>query len=225
MLLNIPTYLTATFFICILYTFYMFGASCKWNKKVMFFLIVWLGIQGSFGLFSFYLNTETMPPRILLLVLPGLLLIAFLFISSKGKQFIDSLDIKHLTLLHIVRIPVEFCLLWLFFAEAIPQLMTFEGRNFDILAGLTAPIVYYLYFIRKTLSKGGFMIWNIVSILLLLNIVINALLSTPLPIQQFAFDQPNVGILYFPFVWLPSFIVPIVFFSHFVIIRRLKQSD
>ena len=224
MLPNIPTYLTSTFFICILYTFYMFGVACKWNKKSMFLLIAWLGIQGSFGLLGFYLNTEAMPPRILFLVLPALIFISILFLTQKGKQFIDSLDLKTLTMLHLVRIPVEFCLLWLFLAGTIPELMTFEGRNFDILAGITAPIVYYLYFVRKTLSKKALVAWNIVSLLLLLNIVVNALLSTPLPIQQFAFDQPNVGILYFPFVWLPSFIVPIVLFSHFVALRKLSRD-
>ena len=191
----------------------------------MFILIAWLGIQGSAGLFSFYLDMDAMPPRIVFLVLPALLFIAILFLSSTGKQFIDSLNLKTLTLLHMVRIPVEFCLLWLFMAGTIPELMTFEGRNFDILAGLTAPLVYYLYYVRKSMSKQALIIWNIVSLLLLLNIVVNALLSTPLPFQQFAFDQPNVGILYFPFVWLPSFIVPIVIFSHFVAIRRLRKSN
>jgi len=35
------------------------------------------------------------------------------------------------------------------------------------------------------------MLWNFVCLGLLLNIVINALLSLPSAFQQFAFDQPN----------------------------------
>jgi len=54
-----------------------------------------------------------------------------------------------------------------------------------------------------------------------LNIVINAILSVPTPIQQFAFDQPNIAILYFPFTWLPCFIVPAVLLSHIVSIKKL----
>jgi len=42
--------------------------------------------------------------------------------------------------------------------------------------------------------------------------------------QLFAFDQPNIAILYFPFVWLPSFIVMTVLFSHLISIRRLVKN-
>ncbi|MFB1003516.1 MAG: hypothetical protein QMC70_05190, partial [Bacteroidia bacterium] len=173
---------------------------------------------------GFYLDTVSLPPHFLVLFPPVFILMIIVFNSKKGKQFIDSLDLKTLTLLHIVRIPVEFCLLWLFMAEAIPQLMTFEGRNFDIIAGITAPIVFILYFIRNKISKNIMLGWNVLMLLFLINIIINALLSAPLPFQQFAFDQPNMGIFYFPYVWLPSFILPSVFFSHLVAIRRLSKS-
>ena len=60
---------------------------------------------------------------------------------------------------------------------------------------------------------------------LLANIVVNALLSTPTPIQKFAFDQPNIAILNFPFSWLPTFIVPIVLFGHLASIRQLFKQN
>jgi len=47
------------------------------------------------------------------------------------------------------------------------------------------------------------------------------MLSAPSPIQKIAFEQPNIAILYFPFCWLPTFIVPIVLFSHLVAVRKL----
>jgi hypothetical protein len=101
--------------------------------------------------------------------------------------------------------------------------MTFEGRNWDILAGATAPIVAYLNINRKTLSKKLFLAWNVIGVLLLVNIVVHAILSVPSPIQQFGLEQPNMAILHFPFVWLASYVAPVVLFSHFVIIRRLRK--
>ena len=156
-----------------------------------------------------------------LLLFPPLLLIAILFITKSGRRFIDSLDVKTLTLLHIVRIPVEFILYWLFLYKVVPGIMTFEGRNFDILSGLTAPFVYYFGYRRKLLSKTILISWNIACLLLLFNIVITAILSAPAPFQHFAFDQPNIALLYFPFVWLPAFIVPVVLLSHLVALRYL----
>jgi len=116
---------------------------------------------------------------------------------------------------------VELMLLWLFMHKAVPQLMTFEGRNFDILSGLSAPFIYYFGFVKKSLGKPVILIWNFICLGLLLNIVVNAVLSVPTPLQQFAFDQPNIAILYFPFVWLPCCVVPIVLLSHLAVIRQL----
>ena len=128
-------------------------------------------------------------------------------------------------MVHIVRIPVEIVLYWLFLYEKVPELMTFEGRNFDILAGLTAPIVYYFGFVKKKLDRKFIVIWNGLGLLLLMNIVINAILSAPLPFQQFAFDQPNIAIFYFPFIWSPIFIVPVVLFAHMVAIQRFFKKE
>ena len=102
--------------------------------------------------------------------------------------------------------------------------MTFEGRNFDILAGITAPIIAYFGLTKTTLSRQTILLWNFICLALLLNIVINALLSAPSPIQKFAFDQPNIAILNFPFSWLPTFIVPIVLFGHLTSIRQLFKQ-
>lgn len=190
-------------------------------------LTVWLILQAVLTLNNIYnSNLSSLPPKIMLLgILPPILVIILLFATSKGRQFIDSLPLKNITYLNIVRIPVEIVLFWLFINKAIPELMTFEGRNFDILAGISAPIIVYLVFTKKKLNRNVLLIWNFICLGLLLNIVINALLSAPSPLQKFAFEQPNIAILNFPFSWLPTFIVPIVLFGHLVSIRQLFMNN
>jgi hypothetical protein len=131
------------------------------------------------------------------------------------------MDIKTLTLLHTVRIPVELVLYWLYVQKDVPQLMTFEGRNFDILSGITAPVVYYLGFVKPRIGRKWLIVWNVACLLLLINIVAHAVLAAPTPLQQIALDQPNVAIAYFPFVLLPSFIVPMVLLAHVASLRQL----
>ena len=116
---------------------------------------------------------------------------------------------------------VEIVLLELFFYNAIPKIMTFEGWNFDILAGISALFVYYFGFIQKRISYRMMLVWNIVALGLLVTIVLIAALSMPSPIQSFGFTQPNIAIFFFPYVWLPSFVVPVVLFSHIVSIRQI----
>jgi hypothetical protein len=43
--------------------------------------------------------------------------------------------------------------------------------------------------------------------------------------QQIAFDQPNIGVMYFPFVWLPACIVPLVLLSHLASLYQLVSGS
>ena len=230
MLSELPFYIPLLFIFTTIITLLFFIAAIKKNKSgnrsvmISLVLIAWLSLQAILALDYFYTVTDRIPPRFALLVLPPFLAIIVLFITTGGRKFIDSLSLEILTRLHVVRLFVEIILFWLYLYKYVPSLMTFEGRNFDILAGLTAPLVAYYGFKKHALSRTFMLGWNIVSLLLLLNIVINAVLSAPFPFQQFAFDQPNIAVLYFPFVWLPGFIVPVVLFSHLVLLRRLSKN-
>jgi hypothetical protein len=218
---NLPAYIKIVFALTTFLTVVLFYVAARRSTTFIVIMVIWLALQTLVGLTEFYTVTDTVPPRFLLLVGPPILLILILFFTRKGKEFIDKLDQRYLTLLHIVRIPVEIVLFWLFVHKVIPELMTFEGRNFDILSGITAPLVFYFGFIKKTLNKTILIAWNLVCLGLLLNIVINAILSVPTPFQKFAFDRPNIGVLYFPFNWLPACVVPLVLFSHLSALRQL----
>lgn len=195
------------------------------STAILFGMVAWLFIQAVVTLQNGYnSNTNSIPPRIMLFgILPTMLIIIFLFATSKGRQFIDSLRLVDLTYLHVVRVPVEFVLLWLFLNKAIPQTMTFEGRNFDILAGVSAPVIAYLGLTKNKLSGSIILIWNFICLGLLFNIIVIALFSSSSPFQKLGFEQPNIGILNFPFSWLPTFIVPVVLFGHFTSIRQLLK--
>ncbi len=213
------------FLLTTLLALYFFYEATRRKALVLVPAVIWLGIQGFLALKGFYTVTDTNPPRFLLLITPPILLIAGLFLSGRGKRFMDGLGLKQLTMLHVVRIPVEMVLFALYIQRLVPELMTFKGSNFDILSGISAPLVYYLVFIRQRFGYKLLLYWNILCLLMLLNIVIRATLSLPTTFQQLAFEQPNIAILYFPFVFLPACVVPLVLFSHLVAIRRLLNVE
>ncbi len=216
---NLPSYISIVFILTTIYTVAMFVRAANGNRTVLFLLLAWLTLHGFIAYSGFYTNAKGVPPRFMLTIGPALLCIMLLFATSKGRQFIHGLNLQSLTLLHVARIPVEIVLLWLFVHKAIPQVITFQGHNFDILSGVTAPIVWYL--LRNNTNRKLLLIWNIVCLGLLLNIVITAVLAAPFDFQQIAFDQPNIAVLYFPFVWLPACVVPLVLLSHIAAIRQL----
>lgn len=233
---HLPTYISLTFGLTtvetlLLFTWTIRNSNSETTRKkstpIFIGLTIWLIIQTVLTLKNIY-NTDTnsFPPKIILLgILPTILTVILLFATSKGRQFIDSLPLKNLTYLNILRIPVEIVLFWLFLHKAVPELMTFEGRNFDILAGLTAPFITYFGLTKQKISRKAILIWNFVCLGLLINIVVNALFSAPSPIQKFGFEQPNIALLNFPFSWLPTFIVPIVLFGHLTSIRQLLKQN
>jgi hypothetical protein len=225
MLPNLPAYISLLFILTTIITVWLFYRATNYNRTTLVVVLGWLALQAVLSFAGFYQHTGTIPPRLALLIGPPLIVIIGLFLSKKGQSFIDEVRLDQLTLLHSVRIVVEIVLLLLFIHKAVPEAMTFERNNFDILAGLTAPLVYYLAFVRKTLTRQVLLLWNILCLGLLINIVLTALLAAPTAFQQTAFDQPNIAIQYFPFVWLPAVVVPIVLFSHLIAIQRLRNPS
>lgn len=220
---NISIFTILLFLITSASTAWFFYRAANNSHLVLGILLGWAILQCAISLTGFYQNWDAIPPRFIFLVGPWLILIIILFNLKSGQEFIDTLKIEWLTILHVVRIPVEITLYLILLAKLIPEAMTFEGRNWDILSGISAPIIYYLMKTKKVDNKV-LLIWNFVCLGLLLNIVTIAILAAKTPLQQIAFDQPNIGVTYFPFVLLPSLIVPLVFFSHLVAIRQLLKS-
>jgi hypothetical protein len=221
---TLPVYISKLFIATALLTLALLYKASDGSRPFIAGIFVWLVLQTFISLSGFYTVVGGLPPRFMLLLAPPLVFIALLFATSNGRSFISGLDLKTLTLLHVVRIPVELTLFWLFLYNVVPKVMTFEGRNFDILCGLTAPAVYYWGYVKNNLSSGVLVAWNVICLLLLLNVVVIAVLSAPFAFQKFGFEQPNVALFYFPFVLLPGFVVPAVLLAHLAVLVRLVRD-
>lgn len=194
------------------------------SRLLVVSLPLWMILQAVIGIGGFYQVTEgVMPPRLALFaILPAILLIAVYFVAFR-KQLIERLPLRLLTLLHVVRIPVELVLYGLSVGKAIPEVMTFAGRNFDILSGILSLVVYFVAFRGDRVNRTILIAFNILGLILLANIVTIAIRALPGPIQRLAFEQPNRAVLYFPYIWLPSIVVPIVLFSHLAALWQLLR--
>lgn len=219
-----PAALGAGFALITLMSSLMFLKAVRWDRKAAGAIAAWAVILAVLGLRGFFLRTEGLPPRFAMVLGLPVLAIIVVFSTASGRRWVDRADAASLTLLHIVRIPVELGLFVLFVYGAIPGLMTFEGRNFDVLSGLTAMPVYWFGYRRAILRPPVLIAWNIACLGLLANIVVNAILSVPFDLQTQAFDQPNVAILFFPYVWLAGIIVPLVLLSHLACLRLLIRG-
>ncbi|HEY0744056.1 MAG TPA: hypothetical protein VGD40_21465 [Chryseosolibacter sp.] len=182
------------------------------------FVAIW-SASGAMGRF------ENFPFNFAPVLIVPLATIVLLVIFSKGlREILEQIPPSQIIVLQNFRVFVEILLWMLFVASMLPEHMTFEGRNFDILAGLTAPLVSWALS-RNKISRTVAIVWNIACLGLLINIVTIAFLSTPSPIRVFMEEPSSAVVALFPISFLPGFLVPLAYTLHFFSLRQLLASE
>src|SRR5262245_49509712 len=197
---------------------------------VLAILLSWLALQTVLALNGFYLDAAAMPPRFLFGITPPLTAMAVLFAWTRSRAVLDEMSLTPLTYVHTVRFFVELVVYALYLHGMTPRLMTFLGRNPDILIGVTAPIVGYLCITRGAVSPAAAaspkaaLAWHALGLAFLANVATLFVFSVPSPFQLFDVERANVGFFYLPFIWAPTHGVPTVIFAHCIAIRNLLRT-
>ncbi len=215
--------LSLGFLFTVLFTLILFFNSFQQTGKRILLIVfsvigIWMLLQAMIAGTGFYRNFVSPFPRMFLAVTPAVLAVIYFGII---RNHLQQFHLRKLTLIHLVRIPVELLLLSLYYDKEVPIEMTFEGRNFDILAGITSLVLIHNQFYNSKTGLKFLLAWHIAALALLFNIVITAVLSLPTTFQVFGQAQPNLAVTYFPFIWLPAVVVPIVLFAHIISIRKI----
>jgi hypothetical protein len=187
-------------------------------------LIIWAVLVSILSQLGMIGNFELFPFNIAPLLFIPLISILFFTFSKTMTEILTHLQPHQLIRLQVFRVFVEVLLWMLFIQNLLPVQMSFEGRNFDILAGITAPIVAWLAH-RNKVSKTFLVLWNIACLGLLINIVTIAILSMPTPFQYFTNEPSNTIVTVFPIVLLPTFLVPLAYMLHFFSLRQLLMKS
>ena len=193
----------------------------RWTVGTAIGLAVWLAFTFLLAQSGALSNFDSKPPGVLRLIFPTVVGTILLARSGFGLR-VTQLPIWMLVGVQAFRIPVELLLFWFYRDGLIPKQMTFEGLNFDILSGLLALAVAWR--IRRAPSLGLVRAWNVVGLLLLVNIVVIANLSAPTSYRVFQEGPSSSLITVAPFVWLPTLLVPLALFGHLVVFRWLATQ-
>jgi small-conductance mechanosensitive channel len=147
------------------------------------------------------------------------LLIAF---GRSGTRVADHTPLWWLVGIQGFRLPLELAMHDMAAQGVMPSVMSYSGRNFDILTGATAIVVAFL--VRWGVSgRRTVWLWNVCGLMLLVNVVGVALLATPVA-QYFGPDQLNIWVTYPPFVWLPAVMVTAALAGHLLVWRALATQ-
>lgn len=192
--------------------------SLWWVVAVM---VGWATVTSMLSLSGALANFESGQPRIPILVLTQLLFVVWLAWFSGWSGSLAQIPQTSLIGLQCFRIPVEFLLAEMADHKLLAMEMTFYGRNFDILAGVTA-IMLAIWLRRdgEESLRPVVLGWNLMGLCLLTTVLAHGMLSVPYPFQLLYLSVPTFVVASFPVVWLLTVLVPIAYLLHIVSIRR-----
>ena len=188
-------------------------------------VIGWLITTAIIAFRGTLLDFTTTPPKMMVILIPPVLAASYLCNSVRVNNLLKVTPASWLIYIQSFRIIIEFILWKLYKNGVIPVQMTFEGFNYDILTGLCALLIAYYSFVDKKWPKIVPLLWNFAELLLLFNVFFVAFLSAPTPFRQFMTEPSNTLPAYFPFIWLPAFIVPFAVTVHVLSIKQIMRYN
>ncbi len=192
-------------------------------RPLLAILFAYIAIPGNLARTGALNAWDATPPPALALILGLTVLTALIVFSAVGKRMSEGIPLAAIVLLQSFRIAVEWLLHRLYLEGTVPVQMTWSGRNFDVLTGITGLLLGLALLRGRQVPKAVVLGWNVIGLALLANIVAIAVLSTP-ALHRFPGGPPNLLPSSFPWVWLPSFLVQVALGSHLLVFRRLRQA-
>ncbi|TQF12743.1 hypothetical protein FJV41_27355 [Myxococcus llanfairpwllgwyngyllgogerychwyrndrobwllllantysiliogogogochensis] len=194
----------------------------RWTALAVGVVAFVLGSSGVLAARGALADMDSMPPTVFGVILPATVLTLVLAGSRFGERLVLGLSLEALVGFQVFRVAVEVAL-WALHREGIvPVEMTFEGLNFDILTGLTAPVMAWLIH-RGRAPRALVGAWNTAGLVLLLTIVAIAVLASPPFARVFEATPRNTVITTAPFIWLPVVLVQAALFGHLLVFRWLRR--
>jgi hypothetical protein len=184
----------------------------------------WLVYGGVLGYAGVIGDASLRPPGPAFLLIPVLLFVAlFLARSPAGERLALSFPLWIILGAQVFRVGVELFLHQLWLAGMAPRMITYAGGNLDIVIGLSAPVVAYLY-TQQRIGERTVLAWNILGLATLANVALRALLTAPGALNFIHTDIPNTAIGTFPFTYIPGFLAPLALMLHVLAIRALRAK-
>jgi hypothetical protein len=106
----------------------------------------------------------------------------------------------------------------------LPAVFALPAGLGDVLIGVAAPLVAKNLRNGHPASRRRAILWNVLGLADLAVAVTLGVLSAPGSLQRFALDRPNVAISEFPFVIIPTVLVPLSVLLHVFSLRSLTRS-
>lgn len=193
-------------------------AQKAWNWLFSRTALFLLGV--SFLSWKGFFAVESLPPRFIAMFIPTFIF-GFYLLSLKvsgGLSFLKSLPAASLVIIQFLRFLLEFVILALYEQKIVPKELTYLGRSFDLIVGISSLVVGYLLYKKAPYAEKIGVFFNLLGLASLVNIIFMAASSFPSPFRILA---TNYLPTFFPGFLIPAFIAPFALFMHILSLKQL----
>jgi hypothetical protein len=224
--LVIPLVLAVGLVVAVAYAWRRAGESAAQTARATLLMAAgtatWMALTWVVAERGIFRQWDRIPPSTAVLVLLIVLISARLSMGGVGRRLSEHIPLWILVGIQGFRLPLELAMHTMAERGIMPEQMSYTGRNFDIVTGITAIIVAALVATNRA-GRWLVLMWNVMGLALLVNIVAVALVSTPI-FALFGPERLNIWITYPPFVWLPAVMVLAALTGHLVIFRAATRT-
>jgi hypothetical protein len=186
--------------------------------------LLWLAVVSGVAFAGLLLPREGRPPLPFVLMLSSILILGVAIARSAiGDRLARGAPLAALVGFQAFRFPLELAMHRAFTEGLMPVQMSYSGRNFDIVTGVTA-LMLGIAMTLTTVPRWVVAVWNVMGLLLLGNILGVAILSTPV-FAYFGPDRLNVWVMWMPYTLLPAVMVLAAWAGHLIVFRALGQPS
>lgn len=193
------------------------------GRTFLIMMALWVGAVVADAASGHLAQWSRRPPPFAILLIFVVILGVIISRSEFGDRLARGISLAALVGIQAFRLPLELMMHRAYTEGVMPVQMSYAGRNFDIVTGITA-LVLAVAMTRTRVPKAVVLVWNWMGLALLANIVGIAVASTPL-FHVFGTDQLNTFVASPPYVLLPAVMVLTAWAGHLVIFRALRSSD
>jgi len=195
-------------------------AKALWSVSAL--LIGWFVVAVATSIAGFY-RPSSGPPTIQYGLLTPIVVGALLFLTwPLLRRIVASVPSTWLVGVQFYRV-LGVIFVVLYAGRHLPGVFALPAGVGDTLVGILAPFVAMSFARSPDKSARRVRLWNLLGIADLVIAVTLGFLTSPSPLQMFAFDRPSGLIAMFPLSLIPVYAVPLSILLHLASLQKLRS--
>lgn len=195
----------------------------KYKKRMVIGLLFFLVYEIALGS-SGFLENLSFPPRFALcLIVPCFIFTGLFLNKNKNKAWVKNIPSQRLLYFQSFRILVETLFVYSVAANILPKEVTIEGYNMDMVLGISAPIIGWVFVKYKTRKLA--ILWNYLGLAILASVIFVFMTSLFKP-ELYGSSIPLLTskATEIPYLFVAGYLMPMAVFVHVLSILNLKKT-